>query len=282
MKTLRQRTYGVLSHPDPQDRSGRAIYGLVLALIVANVAASVLETVSSIEAAAGGFFLRFELVSVAVFTAEYLARLWACVEDPRYASRGRLAWVFSPMALVDLLAIAPFYLSLVAVVPLDLRFVRVLRLARVFRLLRVEALSQALHTLGNVTRKKRHELLISVFVVAMLVLLVSSIMYFIEHGEEGTAFTSIPAAMWWGIITVTTIGYGDMTPVTAVGKVFGGVVAFLGVCAFALPVGIISAGFINELEQEKEPAPAETRSSLCCPSCGAALALAMKPGKLPS
>ncbi|KAB2896106.1 MAG: ion transporter [Kofleriaceae bacterium] len=265
---MRRRIYEILNDPRPDDRVGRAISLALLVLIAANVSANVLETDAEIAARAPEFFRTFEIISVGVFTVEYLLRLWASREDPRFG--GTFGWVrmmFTPMALVDMASIAPFYVTLVAPQTLDFRYLRILRLLRVFRLLRSRGVSDAFATLARVLQSKRVEIGVTIAVVGAAMLLSAGAMYMVEHREPDTQFTSIPRTMWWAIVTITTIGYGDMVPATPLGKVLGGFVGFLGICALALPVGILSSGFIEEINR-KEKARADDHGDGICPTCG--------------
>lgn len=269
---MRRRIYEILNHPRPDDRVGRAISVALVLLIVANVAVSILETDDAIARSAPGFFKWFEWTSILVFSVEYVLRLWSCTADPRFAGaiRGRIRMAMTPMALVDLVGIAPTYIELLMPGALDLRFLRVLRLLRLFRLLRSPRISGAVATMLRVVRNKHVELAVSIAIVVVAMLLAAGAIYIVEQDEPGTLFTSIPQAMWWSIETITTIGYGDMIPATPVGKVIGSFVAFIGICAVALPVGIVSSGFIEELNRKKhETAPPVAPHR--CPHCGGEL-----------
>lgn len=147
----------------------------------------------------------------------------------------------------------------------DMRFIRGIRLFRLIRLLKIGRYSSSLRTLINVLKRKKEELIISVFSIFILLIIVSSLMYFIEHKAQPEAFSSIPASMWWGIITLTTVGYGDVYPVTIVGKLYGSFIAFLGIGLFALPAGILASGFAEEIHQSK------VDNSETCPHCGKSL-----------
>jgi voltage-gated potassium channel len=267
---MRRRIYEILNNPRPDDRLGRFINIALLLLIAANVAASILETDAELANAAPAFFEWFEWISIVVFSIEYLLRLWSCTADPRFtgAVRGRARMATAPMALVDLMAIAPFYIELLLPGTLDLRFLRVLRLLRLFRLLRHSHIAEAFATMVRVLQGKRAELAVSLAIVMVAMLLAAGSIYLAERGEPGTLFTSIPRAMWWAVETITTIGYGDMIPMTPVGRVIGGFVAFIGICAVALPVGIVSSGFIDELNRKRQPAAPTDRA---CPHCGGPL-----------
>jgi voltage-gated potassium channel len=265
---MRRRIYEWLTNPRADDAVGRLVNFALLTLIAANVVTSVVETDAEIAASAPGFFLWFERVSIAVFTVEYLLRLWSCTADPRFATplRGRLRHALRPMSLVDFVAIAPHYVELLLPGTLDLRFLRVLRLLRLLRLMRLRPVAEAFAMLSRVIQAKRIELGVTLAFVMVATVLAAGAMYVIERDQAGTAFSSIPRAMWWAIITITTIGYGDMVPSTALGQVVGGFVAFAGICALALPVGILSSGFVDEVNLRRKAA-----ESHVCPHCGGTL-----------
>lgn len=265
-----QRVYDILMSARPQGRLGRAINLGLLAVIALSVTASVLETDTALAARAPRLLAWVEWVSIAVFTVEYALRLWCCVLDPHFARPvlGRLRFALTPMALVDLVAIAPFYLELYWPGTIDLRFLRTLRLLRLLRLLRSERASHAFTTLTRVLQGKRPDLIISLVVVVVAMFVSAGAIYVAEHGQPGTTFTSIPQAMWWSVETITTIGYGDMVPTSATGKVIGALVGLLGICAVALPVGIVTGGFFEEIGRSKSEAQPSQAS---CPHCGKSL-----------
>ena len=258
--TLRRRLHLILQPGRDGDRAGRVFGAFILTLIALNVLGVILESVQSLRASAGGLFHAFELFSVAVFTVEYLLRLWTCVEDPRYARpvAGRVRAALSGMMLIDLLAILPFYLPLLAV---DLRFLRSLRLFRVFRVAKVARYSTALQTLGHVLWTRRTELAVAGFASFLLMILSATLMYYIENDAQPEAFSSVPAAMWWAVATMTTVGYGDVYPMTPLGKLLGSFIAVLGIGMFAVPTGILGAGFSDEIQRRRNPRRA-------CPHCG--------------
>lgn len=232
----------------------------MLSLITLNVVALVLETVEEIQSAAPAIFSAFEALSVAIFTAEYLLRLWSCTVSEKYRRPflGRLRFALTPLALVDLLAILPFYVPQQRV---DGRVLRILRLFRVFRVAKLGRYSRAIATFGRVARGKKAELITTLSILMILLVISSSLMYYAEKDAQPDKFTSIPAAMWWGMETLTTIGYGDIYPVTYLGKLLAGCVAVLGIGMFALPTGILGAAFVEELQAQK-------RQPTNCPHCG--------------
>jgi voltage-gated potassium channel len=258
----RKRIHEILEVASAGDRPSRAFDVFIMSLISANVVAVILETVEHLSAQWLHVFQAFELFSVVVFSVEYVLRLWSCTANPRYGSPllGRLRFALTFMVLVDLFAVLPFYLPMI--ITLDLRFVRALRLLRLFRLFKVGRYSDSLRTIGNVLRAKKEELLVTVFLMLLLLVVASSLVYFLESETQPEAFSSIPAAMWWGVATLTTIGYGDMCPMTPLGKLFGTVIAILGIGMFALPAGILASGFAEELRRRRGKAKA-------CPHCGA-------------
>jgi len=218
-------------------------------LICLNVLAIILESVASLEAQYHNTFQLFELISVAIFTLEYLARVWASVDQSRFSNaplKGRLQYMFTPMALIDLLAILPFYLG--SLVGLDLRFLRFLRVLRIFKLTRYSA---AMRMVINVFKEEAGTFCAAFSVLLMLMVLASSGIYLIEHEVQPEAFGSIPASMWWAISTLTTVGYGDVTPITPWGKFFGSCITLVGMGMVALPAGILASGFSEQMARQK-------------------------------
>jgi len=196
-------------------------------------------------------FWYFEVFSVAVFTVEYLARVWSCVDLPEIKDRsalvGRLRYMLSPIALIDLIAILPFFLGLY--LTFDLRFLRVLRLLRLFKLTRY---SPALSALLDVIHKESGALLSALVVLLMMLIISASGIHLLEGDIQPEAFGSIPDAMWWAMITLTTVGYGDVVPVTPFGKLFGGFISLIGIGMFALPAAILASGFAQNLSQRRK------------------------------
>ena len=246
--TLRNKIFLFLEISTPEDRASYWFDMFMVVLILSNVAAIILETVDVISEAAGSFFYLFELFSVIIFTTEYIFRVWASVEDPsgRYSSPflGRLRYILSPMAIIDLIAFLPFYLSTFFGVDL-----RILRLFRLLRLVKLTRYSPALNAVGA-TMVAQHRALTAAFLVMIMALLFSSsIMFVFENEVQPEKFSSIPTAMWWGMATLTTVGYGDVAPVTPMGQLFGIITMIIGIGMFALPTGIIATGFANEMEK---------------------------------
>ena len=257
--SLRKRIDEVVTVGRPGDRLNRDFGIFIVTLIGLNVVALIVESVKSIHAFCPWLFRIFELVSVIIFTVEYLARLWSCVEKPVYHKPllGRLRFAVTPLAIIDLFAILPFYLPFTG---LDLRFLRILRMMRIFRIAKLGRYSQSLQILNRVLAAKKEQLLCTLFVLVLLVIVAASLLYYAENHVQPEAFSSIPAAMWWAVSTLTTVGYGDIYPMTGLGKFMASIIAILGIGMFALPTGILGAGFVEEMAQNQK--------NTQCPHCG--------------
>ncbi len=241
-------------------------------LIVLNVATIALETVPTLGPRWHDVFAILEAVSLAVFGVEYLARLWVAPEQERFRApiAGRLRWALTPAALIDLFAVLP---SLLVFLGADLRALRLVRLSRLLRIGKLGRYSLAVQTLQRVLRAKAPDLLSLLFVLVVLLVLSSTAMYHLEHEAQPQRFSSIPATMWWGIVTLTTIGYGDLAPATDAGRALGGVIAVLGIGMFALPAGLLGAAFVDELGKARtgDGMGAARPHAVKCPHCGSAL-----------
>jgi voltage-gated potassium channel len=257
--------YTLLESPADSNRIRKIIIFFIAALILLNVFVVILETVNSLYLHYTLFFHLFDLFSVIVFTVEYTLRVWACVQNPQYSSpvRGRIRFALSPYALVDLIALTPFYLPLI--IPLEFRMLRLLRLLRIFRVLRLGRYSNAFETFVDVLKSKKEELSIAVIMAVIILILASSTLYTVERDAQPDKFGSIPEAMWWAVVTLATVGYGDVYPITPLGKLFSAVVALSAIGLFALPAGILASGFAESLKRKRT---GESDNTLTCPHCG--------------
>jgi voltage-gated potassium channel len=205
-------------------------------------------------------FYYIELSSIIIFSIEYILRTWtADLANPKLpAYRARINYICSFMGLVDLIAILPFYLPYLF--KIDLRIVRVLRLFRLLRILKLTRHHRSINLIIVVIKKTKSDILSTLFIVLILLVLSSTIMYYLENEAQPDQFTDIGQAFWWAIATLTTVGYGDIYPVTGLGKILSSSIALLGIGIVALPTGIISSAYIQEVQKEAEPCN--------CPHCG--------------
>ena len=246
--TLRHRIFLVLEMRSHRDKKAAWAFSWLLTLMVlSNVLAVMLESVPSIEHQYGTLLAFFDMFSVIFFTVEYLLRIWTAAErnPQKHASdiRRRWAYVLSFHGLVDLLAILPFFLQ--ALLPgLDLRFLRVIR---IMRILKLSHYSTALEDLLASIYAERDAFISALYLLALSILITSCLMYFAEHALQPDKLGTIPDAMWWSIVTITTVGYGDVTPVSNWGKVIGAFTALSGVFTVALLTGIVASAFATRV-----------------------------------
>ncbi|CAN7142295.1 cyclic nucleotide-gated ion channel/potassium channel family protein [Bosea sp. LjRoot90] len=246
----RRRAHLVIDRGAGDDLSVRLVHGGLVALIIINVAALVLESVPSLAAAYGRAFYWIELVSAALFTLEYAVRLWVAPEHARYRDlsdgAARRAYALSPPALLDFLATVPLYTALLGYG--DLKILLLFRLLRFFKLGRY---SPGMASLGAALHAERKALLACIVILIGVMLLSATAMHFVEHDVQPEKFGTIPDAMWWAIITLTTVGYGDVYPVSAAGKLVASLTAVMGLVMLALPVGIIATAFAQEIHRRE-------------------------------
>lgn len=247
---LRHLVYRLLT-AGARTRAGRIIDLMLISLICANVAAVIMESVEDISLVHGPIFRTFDVVSVLIFSVEYLARVWVAVDQPdpqfRHPLWGRLRWMATPMAVIDLLAVLPFYLDIL--LEIDLQVLRVLRVLRIFKLSRY---SLALTVIVDVAKQEARTIGAMIMVMFVIVVMSASLVYLAEHHVQPHVFKDIPTTMWWAVVTLTTLGYGDMVPVTFVGRLLGSVTAIFGIGMIALPSGVLASGFSEQLRLRRE------------------------------
>jgi voltage-gated potassium channel len=256
-QSMKNTLYLLLEDPDGQDVRARRLRTFLVVLIVLNVAAVILETVREVSVLAGAWLRLFEWFSVGIFTVEYVARIWVGGPGRVGGLLPRARFALTPLMLVDLLAILPFYLPLL--LPDDLIFLRALRLMRMMRVLKLGRYSDAIQIFYRVVLRKKEQLVVAGMVVGILLIIASSLMYYFERDAQPEAFSSIPQAMWWAIVTHTTVGYGDVYPITGMGRLLASIIALLGIGMFAVPAGILSAGFVEY---------GRASDARTCPHCG--------------
>ncbi len=250
--TLKSRVYQILEPTGHCDRTTVLVMVLITGLIIFSVLSVILESVESIYQQYLDFFNVSEYVVVAAFSIEYVLRLWSCTVDPRYQRPivGRLKYALTFFLILDLLAILPFYLPLF--ITFDSRFLRTLRLVRFLRIGKLARYSHSFGLLIRVVRRQKETLIVTLLLIVILIVFASCLMWQVEYQVQPEKFSSIPETMWWAVATVTTVGYGDIVPITPMGKFLGAFIAILGVGMIAMPAGIIVSGFIDEANEKEE------------------------------
>ena len=249
-KTLRQSVFRALDTAKGDSGFSLAVDVFLIALIAGSVAAVILESIPSFESRYAWQLAVFEIFTVAVFSIEYLLRVWSSVEEetlsPRSAFQARLRYMTSFHAIIDLVAILPFYLLALGLTGgIDMRFLRAVRLLRVLKLTRYSA---AMNMVFITFRENGRALSAAFLILLTVMLLAASGMYYFERESQPEDFGSIPAAMWWAFATLTTVGYGDVTPVTVGGKIFGALITVVGIGMVALPTSILASGYTQQLK----------------------------------
>ncbi|MBR2964796.1 MAG: ion transporter [Lentisphaeria bacterium] len=194
--------------------------------------------------------IRIEFVSIIVFTIEYALRIWTAnlLYPELNPIRARIRYVTSPMAIIDLISILPFLVPVLHTY--NLVGVRVFRLVRLLRIFKLNRYSDALAAIGDVFRRKSQQMVASVFFVSMILILASLLIYYAEHDAQPDQFENAFSGLWWAVATLTTVGYGDIYPITPLGRFLGAIIAILGIGMVAVPTSILSAGFMEVLEKE--------------------------------
>jgi len=258
----KKRLFEIIEKGEDGDGQSLLFDKMIVALIAINIVAIVLESFNDLRSLYSNIFFLIEIVSVIIFSIEYILRIFTA--DLLYPNETRLKgiirYMISPMALIDLFAILPFYLPFV--IKIDLRFIRSVRLVRMFRLFKLNRYSKSMLLITKVMKSEKDNLLVTVFMTSILILISSTMMYNFENAVQPDQFPNILSSFWWSIATLTTVGYGDVYPITPIGKILSGVIALLGIGLVALPTGIISSGFMKAIENKDECSKRE------CPHCG--------------
>jgi len=256
MVVIRDRVFQLLEKAQPGDTASLFIDRILAFLIVANVLAVTLETVDDIYQANQVYFRLFEMVSVFIFSIEYLLRIWVSASNQasrfKNAGRRRISYILSPSGLIDLLAILPALLPFFTTV--DLRWLRILRLLRMFK---ISHYSSALEDFFSAIYHERSAFAGALYLFCITLFLSSALMYLVEHSAQPDVFSSIPETLWWSLITLTTVGYGDVAPITAIGKVIGGFTHTMGVCVVAMMTGIVTTAFSAQIARRQDLLEAE-------------------------
>ena len=257
-----KRIFEIIEKGEAEDRASRLCDLFLFGLIILNLVAVCLETVGSLYTQYKAVFSIIEFVSVTIFSIEYVLRIWSCAASSEGkhsgASAKRIAYIFSFTGIIDLLAILP------SIIPLffggvDLRWLRILRL---MRLLKFSHYSSALEDLISAVRHESRSFVATLYLLVLALLISSALIYVAEHDVQPEHFGSIPQSMWWTVVTLTTVGYGDIVPFTVAGKLIATLTALMGVCVVALLTGIVATGFTHQVAMRRHQLEAEITSAL--------------------
>ena len=250
---------------------GSLIFEIFIMALIAFSVISVFITTFPISSVFSDFLNKVETFSLIIFTVEYLLRVWTA--DLLYPDKGkfrsRLAYITSTMAIIDLIAILPFFLPMF--LPFNLVGLRAFKLLRILRIFKLSRYSDALSSITKVFRKKLHEMVVSMIVVFILLVIVSLLIYYVEHDAQPDKFANAFSGLWWAVATLTTVGYGDIYPITVPGRILGAVIAVMGIGMVAIPAGILSSGFVEMLssqEPQNDDPEEEKEKKNYCPHCG--------------
>lgn len=265
MRKIQKRIFEIIQSANDGDLASRLFDLFIMFLIIINSVTIMVDTFQ-LPNNLKTIVQTIDISTSIIFSIEYLLRIWtAPLLYPHMNSfYARIRYILSLMAIIDLLAILPFYLPMI--MPFNLKSLRLLRITRLLRIFKMNRYTNALNKVGAVFRAKSSQLVSSMLVVFMLIVLSSILMFNIENAAQPEAFTNIFDSMWWAIATFTTVGYGDIFPITILGKLLSAVIAFLGIGLVAVPTGIISAGFVEQIEKHDDLQ--ENSEKHFCPYCG--------------
>ena len=260
-RSFRQHVHALVWPSEHGGRLHQYFDTFIVGCVVVSVLGVVLESVESVHYHLNVEFVVLDTISVAIFTLEYLLRIYSCVEEERYrrALAGRIRYAHSGGAMIDLAAILPFFLEAFLHHLFDLRFLRIFRMMRLLKLTRF---NNATAVVMQGIRREWPVLTASLFVLLLVIVMTASLGYLFEHGSQPEKFENIPQSIYWAVVTLASVGYGDIAPVTPLGRMFTVVVSITGIALVAIPSGILSAAFIDQLRIERETLLAELTEAL--------------------
>ena len=217
-------------------------------LIIVNVIAMILESHENLRLSYGPSFYLFEVFSIIIFTIEYFYRL--IYNFNKKGTKGLTSYVFSFFGIIDLISILPFYLG--NIISLDGRFIRILRLFRLTRIFKLGRKSSSLKLFIKALSSVKNELIFTLFLSILIILFSASAIYYLEYESQPEKFSSITEAIWWATISLATVGYGDVYPITVLGKIFATIISLVGIGIVAIPTGVISASFVEQINKQKK------------------------------
>ncbi len=255
-RTFRQQVYALFHTTDTSGQLHEMVDNFVVWWVLISVLAVIMESVESVHYHLNIEFIVLDAVAVAVFTVEYFARIYSCVEGPGNAGAffGRFRYARSPLAVIDFLAVVPFYLEALLQHLFDLRFLRIFRLMRLLKLTRQ---SKATGTLLKALQREWPVIAASTFIMLLMVILMASLGYLFEHEAQPEKFENIPQSIYWAVVTLASVGYGDISPITPIGRLMTSIMALVGIGIFAVPAAILASAFNDQLHKEREAMRAE-------------------------
>ena len=254
--------YYIVDEKDESNRLSKSFNYFLMVLITLSVGEMALETDDSIFLPYMWYFTVFDIFTVMVFSVEYIIRIMTAHLDPENAGKTRWqsirSYMFSFAGIVDLVSILPFYLTFTKI---DLRVLRMIRLMRFLRVFKITRYNNSMKLVVDVIKDKSSEIGVIMGLIIIIMIISSFIMFYAEHDAQPDQFPNVLGCLWWAVVTMTTIGYGDVYPVTMVGKIVGSTMALLGIGLVAMPTGIISAGFLEKVNERKEKKLAENKKN---------------------
>ena len=260
-RTFRQKVYSLLNPTPTSGELHHIIDHVIVISVLLSVVSIILETVPWIHDPFRWEFYSIEIVTVIIFSLEYIGRVYSCCELEKYQRPvvGRLKYMFTIGALIDLVAVLPFFIGLIFHEAFDLRFLRVFRLSRLLKLTRYTG---TLNTMYKAIYRERRVLFAAAFMMILLVILTASLGFEFEHAAQPDKFDTIPDAMYWAVITLASVGYGDLTPITPMGKAMTVVISLIGIGIFAIPAGLMASAFTDQLRIDREAFENEFRDAI--------------------
>ena len=249
-KTLRAQVFALFNTTPHSHNVNKYIDNVVILAVLVSVVCIVLETVQEVNQVWSAEFHILDLITVCIFSIEYGLRVYSCCELQEYEKpfKGRLKYMTSASALVDLIAVCPFYIDIFLAKSLDLRFLRIFRLTRLLKLTRYTG---TLNTRVKAVQREKYVLLAAAFMMFLMIILTASLGYLFEHDAQPDKFESIPTSMYWAVVTLASVGYGDITPITPLGRFMTVIVSFVGIGIFAIPAGLMASSFTDQLRLDR-------------------------------
>ena len=260
-RTFRQKVFSLLNPTPSSGELHHIIDHVIVISVLLSVVSIILETVPWIHGPFHWEFYAIEIFTVVIFSLEYIGRVYSCCEIEKYQQPflGRLKYMFTLGALIDLVAVLPFFVGLAFHETFDLRFLRVFRLSRLLKLTRYTG---TLNTMYKAIYRERRVLFAAAFMMVLLVILTASLGFEFEHAAQPDKFDTIPDAMYWAVITLASVGYGDLTPITPMGKAMTVVISLIGIGIFAIPAGLMASAFTDQLRIDREAFENEFRDAI--------------------